>query len=307
MNAIKQPRKSRVSVPGHDRIPISTQENIAIESKLLEYSAKTPPTGMSYGVVVKVSYKNDKVMGWVRKKGKNRNTDVFFSQFWSGSRWVMALAKLDVVCLHMEAGHVEAQVYPLSFFKPGEGPEEEGVRYGIITGSQVSGDGKCYGQVLAMHGFKIDEYQFKFLPLGVSADDIQLGTTVCFSPHQLPNGQLQARKIRPLGVDDSQLQVQAVRSRCGVMAKRQVVWRGMVLSIYPEGGEFLGEIGIILFETPVTCAIGSFRAGADAGSIKAGDIVDFEHELGRAGRYYALNVRPAADAGIGPGVARITP
>ena len=288
MNAIKQPRKARVSVPGHDRIPISTQENIVIAGKLLEYSGKKPPAGMTFGVVLKVTYKNDKVIGWVRRAGKSRHTDVFFSQFWSGTRWVMTLCKLDVVCIHMEVGHVEAQVYPLSFFRPGEGAGEAGTAYGIISGRQVSDDGQCYGHVLALHGFNIDEYQFKFLPLGVLADDIQLGASVCFSPHQLSNGKLQARKIRPIGVDDSQLQVQAVRSRCGVMAKRQAIWRGMVLSIYPDGEEFKGEVGIILFETPVTCAIGSLGAVG----IKAGDIVEFEHELGRAGRYYALNVRP---------------
>jgi len=193
----KQPRKARVSVPGHDRIPISTQESIAIEKKLEEYAEKPPPAGMSFGVVLKVSYKNDKVMGWVRKKGKHRNTDVFFSQFWSGSRWVMTLCKLDVVCMRMEAGHVEAQVYPLSFFNPGEGEGEAGVGYGVVTGKRVNDDGQCYGQVLALHGFKIDEYQFKFLPLGLSADDFQLGDCVSFRPHQLPTDNCRRGKYAP--------------------------------------------------------------------------------------------------------------
>jgi len=291
----KPPRKSRVSVPGHDRIPISTQENIAIENTLLEYSAKTPIAGMTFGVIIKVAYKDDRVVGWVRKKGKSRNTDIFFSQFWSGSRWVKAINKMDAVCFRVEQGHVEAQVYPISFFRPEGEPEKDGVEYGIVTGIQAGEDGQCFGRVLARHGFNIDEYLFKFLPLGLSADEVQPGTRVCFNPHQLPNGQLQARKMRPVGVGDSDMQVQAVRSRCGVMGPKQEIWRGMVLSIHPEGDQYAGEVGIILVESPVTCAIGGFAPGVDAGAIKAGDVVEFGHEQGRAGRYYAINLRPSGN------------
>ena len=292
MNKIQKAARARLSVPGHERIPVSTQENISIGKKVEEYSDKPAPPGMSFGVVLKVAYKNDKVMGWIRICAKKRKADLFFSQYWSGSRWIHAFSKLDVVCTHVEKGHVEAQVYPLSFFKPEGAGEVAGLEYGVVTAIQAGDDGQCFGRVLARYGFNIDEYLFKFLPLGLSADAVQPGTSVCFNSHQLPNGQLQARKMRPLGVGDSELQVKAVRSKCGVMAKRQALWCGMVLSIHPAGGQYEGEVGIILFEDPVTCAIGGFGAGVSAAEIKAGDIVEFEHEVGRAGRYYALNVRP---------------
>ena len=285
-------RKARVHVPGHDSPPLSTQERILLDVKLEAGRLIKPPPGMFFGILLEVTHKNGKVMGWVRSPDRKGVVDSFFSQYWDEKRWERIFKKLDPVYARKEAGHVEVQVVPAALYDAGEEGLEHGAVNGIVAGNRTDGNGEGYGQVLALQGHRLEEFQFRFLPLGVLPADIRPGTLVTFSPHKLVNGNMQARNIRPQGVDVRERRVQAVRSLCGVMAKRQVTWCGMVLSLDTAGGESGGEVGVILFGEPVTCALRSFHKGVRPGEIKVGDVVEFEHEMGRAGRFYAVNARP---------------